>query len=80
MPDRVQIYRDASGEYRWRRSSANNRILCVASEGYDTRHHAFSMALRVNRGPYVLEVEDSVDLLIDETGRMRHYTEGEELL
>ena len=32
------LYQDAVGEWRWRLTAANGRILAVSSEGYKRRH------------------------------------------
>lgn len=34
---RFQIYRDRIGGYRWRIVAANNKIVSVSSESYDTK-------------------------------------------
>lgn len=47
-PDRVEIYRDASGEWRWRRKAPNGEVVADSSEGYVHREAAHAMALRVN--------------------------------
>ena len=33
---RVQFYKDAKGEYRWRLRAANNKIIAESGEGYKT--------------------------------------------
>ena len=49
-PDLVMVFRDQAGDYRWRRSAPNGRILASSSEGYRNREECVRMAYRVN-GP-----------------------------
>lgn len=37
MKPTLQIYRDSRGEYRWRVTARNGRILADSSEGYKTK-------------------------------------------
>lgn len=37
---RIDIYRDASGWWRWQLRAANGRIIADGSEGYSERRHA----------------------------------------
>jgi len=50
-PDVVRVYRDTAGEYRWRRSAPNGRILADSSEGYRHKDECERMARRVNGPP-----------------------------
>lgn len=49
-PDRVVVFKDIAGDYRWRRSAPNGRILAVSGEGYRNREECERIARRVN-GP-----------------------------
>jgi uncharacterized protein YegP (UPF0339 family) len=48
--DRVQIYEDEAGEWRWRRIAPNGEIVSESGEGYTERNDAREAALRVNDG------------------------------
>ncbi|MFH2054630.1 MAG: DUF1508 domain-containing protein [bacterium] len=44
-----EIYRDVSGEYRWRFKASNELILAVSSEGYKTTsgcQHAIGLLMK----------------------------------
>jgi uncharacterized protein YegP (UPF0339 family) len=48
--DRVEVYRDAAGEYRWRRVDGDNgRIVSVSSEGYANGSYAMLAARSYNQ-------------------------------
>lgn len=49
--DKVQVYRDARGEWRWRYKAANGAILADSGEGYKRRKKAMSQAERVMAKP-----------------------------
>ena len=34
MKSKIEIYEDASGEYRWRMKASNGRIVAVGGEGF----------------------------------------------
>lgn len=53
--DTVEVYKDADGEYRWRRQSENGRIVSVSGEGYINKEHAVRMATELNVGAEVKE-------------------------
>jgi uncharacterized protein YegP (UPF0339 family) len=48
--DKVFIFKDVAGEYRWTRKSANGRIVADSSEGYNNKEDCVDMALRINKG------------------------------
>lgn len=53
--DRVTVYEDTAGEWRWSRDAAGNyEPLSMVSEGHPDPAHARAMALRCNRAPFVL--------------------------
>lgn len=37
----IEMFLDASGEWRWRRKAPNGRVIAVAGEGYHNRQDAF---------------------------------------
>lgn len=47
---RVYIYKDDSGEYRWRRVALNGEIVADSAEGYTRKHDAAVAAMRENPG------------------------------
>jgi uncharacterized protein YegP (UPF0339 family) len=46
--DEVQLFKDESGEWRWRRRSENGKIVATSGEGYHNYTDAISMAEDVN--------------------------------
>lgn len=45
-PDRIDVYEDDQGEWRWRLIAPNGRILADSGEGYASRANARRAALR----------------------------------
>jgi uncharacterized protein YegP (UPF0339 family) len=43
----IQVFRDGSGEYRWRAVARNGRIIADGAEGYKSRSNATRAALRI---------------------------------
>lgn len=55
--DRVEVYRDDAGEWRWRRWRSSD-IVADSAEGYVARAHCIAMAAELNQGvPITLEEE-----------------------
>lgn len=48
MADKVHLYKDNAGEWRWRRKSENGQVVADSGEGYTNWDHAFGMAQSVN--------------------------------
>jgi uncharacterized protein YegP (UPF0339 family) len=48
--DRIEVYRDAAGEWRWKRTDPQGRRIGAATEGYEHRADAIANLQRVN-GP-----------------------------
>ncbi len=46
--DRVEVYPDGGGLWRWRRRSANGRIVGESGEGYTRKDAGLRAARRVN--------------------------------
>jgi uncharacterized protein YegP (UPF0339 family) len=47
---KVIVYRDKSGEWRWRRTAANGELVATSGEGYVNKKHCVDIASRVNVG------------------------------
>lgn len=47
--DKVFIFKDVVGEWRWTRKSSNGRIVADSSEGYANKGDCVDMALRINK-------------------------------
>ncbi|CDZ92271.1 DUF1508 domain-containing protein [Rhodococcus ruber] len=45
----VELYRDKTGEYRWRRFAANGRVISDSAEGYTTKGAALDGLYLANR-------------------------------
>lgn len=60
MSDRIQVYLDEFGEWRWRRKAANGEIVADSGEGYTRRAAALKAAWREraegNGGPQEIQV------------------------
>lgn len=54
--DRVLIYRDKAGDFRWRRVAANNEVI-ASGEAHDTQRDAIRAARRANGEEVELRVE-----------------------
>ncbi len=44
------LYKDKSGEWRWRFKAANGNIICVSSEGYSSKQSAQHSIESVKKG------------------------------
>ncbi|OUS04223.1 DUF1508 domain-containing protein [Rhodobacterales bacterium 52_120_T64] len=44
--DKVEVYQDKRGEYRWRRSASNGQIAGASCEGYKNKSDAKANAER----------------------------------
>ena len=63
--DQVRYYKDANGEYRWRRlDMQNHKKVGGSTEGYASKEHMIENAQRVN-GPKS-ESLDYIDLTLDD--------------
>ena len=47
--DKVYIFKDIAGEWRWTRKSSNGRIVADSSEGYANKDDCVTMAMRINK-------------------------------
>lgn len=55
---RVEVYRDGSGQFRWRKvATANGKVVADGSEGYTRREEAHTAAARENPGVPVVVVD-----------------------
>lgn len=44
--DKWEIYQDATGKWRWRRTAPNGRIVAASTESYNTRQACVENAKR----------------------------------
>ncbi|MET8149375.1 DUF1508 domain-containing protein [Actinoplanes sp. NPDC049668] len=58
---RVRVYLDESGEYRWRRTSGNNKTIAVSGEGYKNLAAALASLHLANDPPFVVVYETEQD-------------------
>jgi uncharacterized protein YegP (UPF0339 family) len=47
--DRVEVYRDDAGEWRWRKVAANGEIIATSGEGYTRKWSARRAARRATQ-------------------------------
>jgi len=59
VEDRVVVYEDRAGDWRWKRVSDNGRTIADGSEGYENRSDCMDQARKVNKTPYILDVHGS---------------------
>lgn len=50
MADRVQVYKDHAGGYRWRLIAPNGRLIAESGEAYTRRWSAWRAARRALHG------------------------------
>ncbi len=55
---KFQVYKDKSGEYRWRLVAANGRTVADSGESYTRRDNAIRAIGRVTEGVDTAEIED----------------------
>lgn len=46
--DRVEVYEDIHGEFRWRRIAPNNEVLSASTESYKSKSYAVEQATELN--------------------------------
>lgn len=56
MTDVVEFYKDATGEWRWRRKARNGRLIANGGEGYTNLDDCREQAERINKGDVRFEV------------------------
>ena len=58
--DRVEVYKDTAGEWRWRRFDGHNgQVVATSGEGYVRLDHAIDMAEKINGiMPYMNEGDE----------------------
>lgn len=59
MLERVEVYKDAAGEYRWRRvvEDVKREVVSESGEGYVRKIDAVRQARRLNVGVEVFDIE-----------------------
>ena len=55
--DKVRVFRDRRGEWRWTRRAANNKIISTSGEGYRNKSYAIEIANSLN-ADVTVDVED----------------------
>lgn len=53
---KVEVYKDARGEFRWRRIAPNGQIVAVSGEGYKRADYCEHVAVEINLGCWVKRV------------------------
>jgi uncharacterized protein len=54
---KIQVYKDNSGEWRWRLVAQNGNIVADSGEGYQNRQDAISEVEKIKNSPVELESE-----------------------
>ncbi len=60
MDDRLRIYRDATGRWRWERIS-HHQPVAASPRSYGRQRTCLLMAVHSNRKPYVLVLEGGIE-------------------
>jgi uncharacterized protein YegP (UPF0339 family) len=61
MAERVELYRDREGGWRWRRVAVNEEVIAESGEGYVNKLHAVRMAAQLNPDTVIVEVAESAE-------------------
>jgi uncharacterized protein YegP (UPF0339 family) len=62
MTDKVEVYKDERGEWRWHRQSENGEIVSTSGEGYIHRSDAINISAQLNVGcDFHVEREEPAD-------------------
>ena len=48
MADNIEVFKDLTEQWRWRRKSENGQVVAISGEGYVNLSHAIKMAHDVN--------------------------------
>ena len=60
MANHAEVFRDASGEWRWRLKAANGRVIADSGEGYANQSDCLAgLGLVTNEPPVVVRIEES---------------------
>lgn len=59
--DKVEIFKDSAGEWRWHRKDARNGEIISQGEGYTKHSEAVHGSLRANPDLTLGDVQDQVD-------------------
>lgn len=59
MTDRIHVYEDEGGEFRWRRVAENGKLVADSGEGYESESGAVEAANRQAEGTDATVVVDS---------------------
>ena len=60
--DKIRVYQDQAGEWRWTRIAANGNYVADSAEGYDEKRKAYDAAVRESDPPEaVIEIADPQD-------------------
>ncbi len=54
--DKVEIYQDEKGEYRWRRKSPNGEPVSTSGEGYVSHEYIKGRAAQLNPGCLIIDL------------------------
>lgn len=55
----MQVYRDSSGRWQWRRRAGNYRIVAASEQGHRSRWYTVRKAKRLNPGVDVVVLEET---------------------
>jgi uncharacterized protein YegP (UPF0339 family) len=64
--NKIQIYKDAKGEWRWRLVASNGQIIATSGEGYKNLSHCEEMvnSMWTRFGESEIETDDDGETLI----------------
>ncbi|MEZ4521921.1 MAG: YegP family protein [Thermomicrobiales bacterium] len=58
MAGKFEVYRDASGEYRWRLKASNGQVIATGGEGYTTKTACMNGIDSVKNNAPAAEIDD----------------------
>lgn len=61
-PHKIEVIKDANGEFRWRRKSGNSRIISTSGEGYTTKVNMWNGLRLANADWEGVEIDDQTTL------------------
>lgn len=58
MPSKFEVYKDRSGEFRWRLKHSNGQVIATGGEGYASKRSALAGIESVKKNAPDAEVDD----------------------
>lgn len=59
---KIEVTKDAKGEFRWRRKSGNSKVISTSAEGYTTKANMWNGLWLANADWESVEIDDQTTL------------------